>query len=166
MSRSKLHPLLGIELPTWTEETTPIRTGGSTGLVGTFGLTRSGGRKWHKGVDLLAVVGWPVFAMHDGQVLRAGLENPSDDKQGYGRRIWLRRDDRIRSVYAHLSDLYVSPGAHVKAGHLLGRVGRTGNLSVSTPTHLHLEVRAYNEPISPLAWLRGRIDHKGVTYVD
>jgi murein DD-endopeptidase MepM/ murein hydrolase activator NlpD len=46
---------------------------------------------------------------------------------------------RTVSCYMHLNDYIVEEGAQVKAGQVIGYVGRTG-VKVSPP-HLHLEVR-------------------------
>lgn len=144
-----IHPLLGRASP---HGGTPIRKGGATGKVGSFGLTRigpDGKPKEHKGIDLLAVPGWPVFATHSGHVIKAGWENPDDPAQGYGLRVTLALPGTIETRYAHLSELFVVEGGSIMEGTVLGLVGRTGNISIETPTHLHFEVRQ-PAPVDPL----------------
>ena len=43
-----------------------------------------------------------------------------------------------RTLYGHLSEIYVRPGQTVRQGEVIGRVGSTG---LSTGPHLHFELR-------------------------
>ena len=150
----RCHPLLGLVAP---DITTPVRTGGVTGSVGSFGMTRrrlDGSEKMHKGVDLLAVEGWPVFACTQGVIERAGWEAPDEPGQGYGKRLYLRHGGTVL-VCAHLTVMNVRDGSVVAPGMMIGRVGRTGNVGQHTPTHLHFEVRVNGNPIDPELWLAG-----------
>ena len=45
---------------------------------------------------------------------------------------------RQRTLYGHLSELFVEPGESVRQGEVIGRVGSTG---LSTGPHLHFELR-------------------------
>lgn len=141
-----IHPLFGIEpSPTvrW-----PIRTGGSTGKVGSFGETRvsgDGSPRMHHGVDWTASLGRVVYAAHDGKVVLCGEQGGG---KGYGQRIKLLsppagqlHPEQLLTLYAHLAVQWVTWNQEVRAGHALGLVGRSGNLSKSIPTHLHHEVR-------------------------
>lgn len=135
---------------------TPIRTGGVTGKVGSFGDTRvsTGGKtKMHKGVDLLAAAGQPVYAAADGTVVKAGWEDERDPFVGYGRRITIEHPDGHETRYAHLSEIKVAVGDAVKQGEMIGLVGRTGNVEDHAPTHLHFEIRAGGTPVDPVEFI-------------
>ena len=87
----------------------------------------------HSGRDLAAPEATPVVATLDGTVVRSGLAG------GYGLAIELEHDrPRRRTLYGHLSELFVQPGERVRQGEVIGRVGSTG---LSTGPHLHFEVR-------------------------
>jgi murein DD-endopeptidase MepM/ murein hydrolase activator NlpD len=87
----------------------------------------------HAGVDLAAPTGTPVVAVLGGQVVSSG------DAGGYGLAIEVEHDNpRRRTLYAHLSELYVKAGDRVRQGEVIGRVGSTG---LSTGPHLHFELR-------------------------
>ena len=154
------HPLAGFHFRNG--NTTPIRKGGSTGIVGSFGMTRDGGLKMHRRVDLLSVVGGPVYAMHDGTIYRGGWENRHVRHQGYGLRVYVVDETNdIHSRYAHLLELTVDNGDTVAAGQQIAVVGRTGNIMTNDdiPTHIHVEFRTGagygpdTTPIDPLSWL-------------
>ena len=87
----------------------------------------------HAGRDFAAPEGTPVVAALSGQVLSSGLAG------GYGVAIELEHVDPLRrTLYGHLSEIYVRPGQRVRQGEVIGRVGSTG---LSTGPHLHFELR-------------------------
>ena len=87
----------------------------------------------HAGKDFAAPEGTPVVAALSGRVLSSGLAG------GYGIAIELEHElPRRRTLYGHLSELYVKAGQTVRQGEVIGRVGSTG---LSTGPHLHFELR-------------------------
>ncbi len=87
----------------------------------------------HSGKDLAAPEGTPVVAALGGRVVSSGLAG------GYGLAIEIDHDNpRRRTLYGHLSELYVKDGDRVRQGEVIGRVGSTG---LSTGPHLHFELR-------------------------
>ena len=106
-------------------------------------------QRWrmHVGHDLIAPAATPVLAMLSG---RAQLVQAID---GYGLTVLLDHGRGWQTVYAHLQSAEVRPGALVKAGEPIGRVGRSGSASTD---HLHVELRrldgqqAYALDLAPL----------------
>ncbi|WP_277924584.1 M23 family metallopeptidase [Limnothrix sp. FACHB-708] len=88
--------------------------------------------RFHAGTDLSAPLGTPVVAVLDGKVSIGGFLG------GYGLTVVLDHGDTQKTLYGHLSEIFVKPGATVKQGEVIGRVGSTG---MSTGPHLHFEVR-------------------------
>ncbi|WP_457767979.1 M23 family metallopeptidase [Cyanobium sp. ULC084] len=87
----------------------------------------------HAGRDLAAPEGTPVVAALTGRVVSSGLAG------GYGLAVELEHDGpKRRTLYGHLSELFVKEGELVKQGTVIGRVGSTG---LSTGPHLHFELR-------------------------
>jgi murein DD-endopeptidase MepM/ murein hydrolase activator NlpD len=87
----------------------------------------------HAGRDLAAPEGTPVVAALSGRVVSSGLAG------GYGLAVELEHDNpRRRTLYGHLSELYVKEGERIRQGEVIGRVGSTG---LSTGPHLHFELR-------------------------
>jgi murein DD-endopeptidase MepM/ murein hydrolase activator NlpD len=87
----------------------------------------------HSGSDFAAPEGTPVVAALAGRVVSSGLAG------GYGLAVELEHGNpRRRTLYGHLSELFVQAGERVRQGEVIGRVGSTG---LSTGPHLHFELR-------------------------
>lgn len=99
-------------------------------------------KKFHEGIDFTSAVGTPIFATGDGTVTEAGR-----NQGGYGNMIVINHGYSYRTVYAHLSRIFVRPGQKVQRGQVIGYVGNTGK---STSPHLHYEVRKNNVPVNPI----------------
>ena len=99
----------------------------------------------HRGDDLTAPKGTPVYAAQDGVVAEAtfhysyGNFVQLDHGQDAGGHSWT-------TLYGHMDDLAVQPGQVVKTGDLLGHVGSTGN---SVGNHLHFEMLADGVLVQP-----------------
>lgn len=110
----------------------------------TWGAPRSGGRR-HKGVDMFAPMGAPVYAITSGVIQR----HSSSRLGGIG--LYLRGNDGNRYYYAHLRRIApgYGPGRHVEAGELIAYNGDTGNARGGAP-HIHFEVHpGGGRPINP-----------------
>lgn len=103
-----------------------------------------GGRRNHKGVDLAAPTGTPVYATADGIVARA------DRFSSYGLYIQIEHGADLETRFAHLSRLAVAAGQRVNKGDVIGYVGTTGR---STGPHLHYEVRIGGEAVNPIPYM-------------
>lgn len=102
------------------------------------------GERWgkvHKGMDMAAHVGEPVYAIADGEVIYAG-----DGLKGYGNVVILRHDRKTSSLYAHNSELKVKQGDQVTKGSLVALLGNTGH---STGPHVHFEIRDGDVAVNP-----------------
>ena len=100
-------------------------------------------RKFHEGMDFTAAVGTEVYATGNGTIEFAGR----DGTGGYGNEIVIDHGYTYRTVYAHLSRIFVKPGQQILRGQIIGYVGNTGK---STSPHLHYEVRKNFIPMNPV----------------
>ena len=94
----------------------------------------------HKGMDIAAAYGSPIYAVLDGVVQSAGRAG------GYGNFIKLGHGGGLQSGYGHMSGFAVRAGQRVRQGQVIGYVGSTG---MSTGPHLHWEVWKNGVAINP-----------------
>ncbi|RXZ67899.1 M23 family metallopeptidase [Agromyces albus] len=94
----------------------------------------AGVNEFHRGTDIAASCGSPLFAATGGTVLEA---RPNGS---YGNWVLIDHGAGVSTGYAHLAvgGVLVSAGQIVSPGQLIGTVGSTG---ASTGCHLHFEVR-------------------------
>ena len=99
----------------------------------------------HKGVDICAAAGTPIYASAGGTVTKAGY-NKAGAGTGYGYSIIISHGSGYTTVYAHCLSLAVHSGQTVKQGQLIGYVGSTGR---SSGNHCHFEIRRNGSYIAP-----------------
>ncbi len=95
----------------------------------------------HRGVDLAAAKGKPVYAAASGVVEIADYE------KSYGNRVLIAHLKDLKTLYGHLWIKMVRPGDKVSKGQLIGFVGDTG---LATGPHLHYEVWVRGERVDPM----------------
>jgi murein DD-endopeptidase MepM/ murein hydrolase activator NlpD len=139
----------GAAAPPATLASAPLSADGSMRWPVEAGVISSDyGARWgkqHKGIDIAADVGEPVYAVADGDVIYAG-----DGLRGYGNVVIVQHGQRLSSLYAHNSDLRVKQGDHVTRGTLIALMGSTGH---STGPHVHFELRQGDVAVNPRSLL-------------
>jgi murein DD-endopeptidase MepM/ murein hydrolase activator NlpD len=129
----------------------PLTPSSFTGYIWpTSGTLTSGyGWRWgrmHKGVDIAAPIGTPIWASAAGEVMSAGW-----NEGGYGNLVKLRHADGSVTLYAHNSRILVYEGQSVRQGEVIAFMGSTGR---STGAHLHFEIHPSGEgAVNPIAYL-------------
>jgi murein DD-endopeptidase MepM/ murein hydrolase activator NlpD len=99
-------------------------------------------KRWrrHDGLDLKGTYKDTVYSTGGGVIERASYYG------GYGRCVVINHGKGYKTMYAHLSRIYVVKGEYVNDHHSIGRVGSTGH---STGAHLHYEVFENEKLIDP-----------------
>lgn len=125
--------------------------GGIVNPLKAMALTQ-GYNRVHKGIDLAAAVGTPVYATQSGRVSWAGPGVQAPGVWG-GNEIHVAGNG-IETWFAHLSQIGVKMGDMVRAGQ---QIGLSGNTGISSGPHLHFGTFAGGWPndIDPLAYLGG-----------
>lgn len=108
----------------------------------------------HDGLDIASVWRAQVIVVADGKV-KEFWPPPDEIYSGhkiYGGMILIDHGDGIESLYGHLHSCRVVGYQEVKAGEVIGRIGRTG---VATGDHLHFEIIVNGKQVNPLLYIEG-----------
>ena len=137
-------------------------------ITSIFGLPRNIGS--HKGIDITKPVGTSVFSPGDGIVDSAVKVNETygevrarktpDGNDRCGTRIIIKHTSGIlkdlKTIYCHMSNIYVNEGDIVNIGDLIGTTGGqkgskgSGN---TTGPHLHLGLKRGSRFLNPLDYI-------------
>jgi murein DD-endopeptidase MepM/ murein hydrolase activator NlpD len=107
----------------------------------------TGRRAFHRGLDISARRGTPVYAPADGVVVFAGRNG------GLGKTIRVSHGFGFTTLYGHLHEMNVELGDEVHRGDRIGAIGNTGR---STGSHLHYEVHEDGKAKDPLYFILDR----------
>ncbi len=99
----------------------------------------------HWGIDIAGSEGEGVYASDAGVVVYAGW-----NKYGFGSMLMIDHGTGFQTLYAHLSEIYVSCGQSVGQGDPIGAIGSTGK---SSGAHLHFEIRTVTYFVNPWDYL-------------
>ena len=112
----------------------------------------------HTGIDISGIHHTEIFAVSDGEVTFAGVQN------GFGNCIEIKHvvnGETIYSFYAHLSKINVKSGDKVTQGEVIGLEGgdpeTDPNPGNSTGHHLHFEIRnasGYRNDVDPTKYIK------------
>jgi murein DD-endopeptidase MepM/ murein hydrolase activator NlpD len=96
---------------------------------------------FHKGLDLSAPIGTPVYAAADGVVSFAGQYplRESVNWWRFGNVVVVNHLGHFVTIYGHCDTIKVHRGQELRQGQVIATVGNTG---WSTNSHLHYEVRS------------------------
>lgn len=122
----------------------PLAAATTTSNYGMRNHPVMGGMRAHKGIDLAAPVGTPIYATADGMIARAEWYS------SYGLFVQIEHGAQLETRYAHMSRLAVAAGEQVRKGDVIGYVGSTGR---STGPHLHYEVRVAGAAVNPIPYM-------------
>ena len=106
----------------------------------------------HKGVDLAAPRGTPIYATGNG-VVKLTKKSPT----GWGNHVVVEHGYGFLTKYCHMQRFTVKPGQKVARGQCIGYVGSTGT---STSPHLHYEVLKNRKEVNPAHYFINDLDAK------
>jgi Tol biopolymer transport system component/murein DD-endopeptidase MepM/ murein hydrolase activator NlpD len=138
-------------------------------VVGTFPITNGPCEGMHTGVSEYAIdistsgKSINIYAVGDGVVEVAGVYVKNKEEKvyvveygsnlegleivGFGNYIIIAHDNGYKSLYAHLSEIYVNKGEEVSRGQIIAKSGNTGLSYGQTGMHLHFEIRKDDKSI-------------------
>lgn len=100
----------------------------------------------HKGIDMAAKKGTPIYATRAGHVTTAAYQ-----AGGAGYYVNINHGDGYQSIYMHMTNYIVKAGQYVEAGEIIGYVGSTGG---STGPHLHFGISYKGTYVDPLKFIK------------
>jgi murein DD-endopeptidase MepM/ murein hydrolase activator NlpD len=100
--------------------------------------------EFHSGLDIGAPVGTPVRAPAPGTVVFAGVHAE------YGQTLIVDHGNETKSIYGHLSKVYVAVNEKVERGEAIALTGNTGR---SSGPHLHYEIQVKGQSVNPTSYL-------------
>ena len=98
----------------------------------------------HRGADICAAYGTPIYASDSGTVIAAGWH------YSYGNYVEIDHGNGFITWYGHNSDLYVSVGDHVYKGQTIAAMGSTG---ISSGSHCDFRIQRNGTMVDPLNYL-------------
>lgn len=126
---------------TWSRPCSGYRV---TSSFGYRNAPTAGASTYHRGIDLGAPLGTPIYAARSGVVTTASYGSAA------GYYVSINHGDGFASVYMHMTNYVVSSGQAVSQGQLIGYVGSTG---VSTGPHLHFGISYNGEYVNPANYI-------------
>ncbi len=99
----------------------------------------------HRGIDIGAPKGTPIYASASGTVLIAKIGWSG----GYGNMAIVQHLNGTKTLYAHMTKIATHTADEVVQGEVIGYVGSTGH---STGPHLHFEVFNAKNPGADWSW--------------
>ena len=115
-----------------------------TSGFGWRGSPFTGKKEFHKGLDISAPTGTPIYAPSRGVV--AFIERDP----AYGLVLNIAHGSGLVTRYAHLQRVGVKQGQVVQRGEPIAFIGDSGR---STGPHLHYEVRISGVPVNPMRYI-------------
>lgn len=98
----------------------------------------------HKGINIGGILGQPIYAAANGQVVYSG-----DGLRRYGNLILIMHNQLYLSAYAYNLQNLVKEGDWVKKGQIIARMGK----GESGSPELHFEIRKAGKPVDPSFYL-------------
>lgn len=112
--------------------------------------------KAHQGVDLACKNPDVIYSSKEGRVVFA--EYPTNGLNTLGNVVVIEHENKLFTIYAHLSKIDVKVGQEIGQLEPVGRCGTTGR---STGDHLHFEVRTgsmFGAPVNPMSYLEKKAE--------
>ena len=105
--------------------------------------------KMHKGIDLSAPIGTPIYVAADGYV-----KFVRNSKKGYGNHILIEHGCGFQTLYGHMNSITVREKQKIIRGQKIGTVGNSGD---STASHLHYSVYSNGNLVNPMNYFVGEL---------
>ncbi len=99
----------------------------------------------HRGIDIDIPESTFVFSTAKGVVYEVSYN------ENYGKYVIIKHSKGYKTLYAHLSKVFVKKGDSIKTGQIIGLSGKTGK---TTGPHLHYEVYKHKKILDPVMFVQ------------
>ena len=113
-------------------------------IIFSFGEETDIGIK-NEGINFKVSAGSNIYSVASGVVVYA-----SNKLEDYGNLVIVKHDHSLATIYAHLDEILVKKGQEISLGHIVGKVGSTGNVSFP---QLHFAVRKNKKTVDPALYI-------------
>jgi murein DD-endopeptidase MepM/ murein hydrolase activator NlpD len=147
------------------EINTSLPTKGLFTLPAKGAFTSGFGPRWgrsHRGIDIAAPEGTPLYAAAAGTVIKSISSCPKDGfigsrcGGGFGNQVIIDHGpilgggSKVTTIYAHASKVFAKVGDKVLPGQKIALMGDSGS---STGSHLHFEIKIGGKHVNPAKYL-------------
>lgn len=126
----------------------PVRGGWISSVFGNRTDPFTGISEKHPGIDISVKPGTEICATAAGIVNK--VNNKVIPNKGYGKYIIIDHGYGYKTLYGHMSKIYVRPGQKVKRWDIIGLSGNTGK---STAPHIHYGIYAEGSAKNPMDFI-------------
>jgi murein DD-endopeptidase MepM/ murein hydrolase activator NlpD len=126
----------------------PVRGGWISSVFGNRTDPFTGISERHPGIDISVRPGTEICATAAGIVNK--VNNKVIPNKGYGKYIIIDHGYGYKTLYGHMSKIYVRPGQKVKRWDIIGLSGNTGK---STAPHIHYGIYAEGSAKNPMDFI-------------
>lgn len=126
----------------------PVRGGWISSVFGNRTDPFTGISEKHPGIDISVRPGTEICATAAGIVYK--VNNKVIPNKGYGKYIIIDHGYGYKTLYGHMSKIYVRPGQKVKRWDIIGLSGNTGK---STAPHIHYGIYAEGSAKNPMDFI-------------
>ena len=116
-------------------------SGRISGVFGSQRILNKKPKRPHYGLDIAANLGTPIYSPSGGKVILT-----AQNMFFTGKTVILDHGLGIKSIFAHLDNIFISEGEVIEGGTKIGTVGKTGR---ATGPHLHWGIYLMKTPVDP-----------------
>ena len=114
-------------------------------ITSSYGWRTKPYKGFHSGIDIAANIWDNVYVTGNGIVTKIIYNN-----RIFGNYIIIKHSNGYKSLYSHLSKIFVKRNEKVNKGNIIGKAGNTG---ITYGYHLHYEIHKNSYTVDPIKFL-------------
>jgi murein DD-endopeptidase MepM/ murein hydrolase activator NlpD len=114
-------------------------------VTSSYGWRTKPYKNFHSGIDIAANTWDNIYVTGNGTVIKTIYNNKI-----FGNYIIIKHSNGYKSLYGHLSKIFVKRNEKVNKGSIIGKAGNTG---IAYGYHLHYEIHKNSHTVDPIKFL-------------